>query len=212
MTQAKPKPITIEDYNPAWPHWFTDLKNILWPAVQDYALAIEHVGSTSIKNLAAKPIIDIDIIVADQNSSNNCIKALASLGYQHRGDLGIVGREAFVNPGTTKSPQPRPQAQTKIQIQAQSHPHHLYVCLNGCDSLANHLTLRNQLRLHSQDAATYAQLKKSLAAQNPSDMEAYIEGKTEFILAILAQYDFSSSGLSSIQDANQKNKLKENIQ
>ncbi len=87
--------IIVEEYNPKWKDWYEELKSTIWPAVSDYALNIEHVGSTSIENLSAKPKIDIDIIVNDLNASNDCITALDKIGYKHRGDLGIVGREAY---------------------------------------------------------------------------------------------------------------------
>src|SRR5262245_51865013 len=100
------------------------------------AVTIEHVGSTAVPGLAAKPIIDMDVVIRSRSDLPAVITRLATLGYQHQGDLGIPDREAF------RPPPGLP-------------PHHLYVCLAGCAALRNHITLRDHLRSHPADAATY---------------------------------------------------------
>lgn len=75
--------------------FFEQIRALLWPAVQDVATAIEHVGSTSVPGLAAKPIIDIDIVIPPQQTIQSMITRLEPLGYTHLGLLGIVGRDAF---------------------------------------------------------------------------------------------------------------------
>ena len=89
------KPIIVEDYNPIWPTYFESFRQVYNQYAGDFLIDIQHVGSTSVPGLAAKPIIDIDIIVADEKNKLAVIKALAVLGYQHQGDLGVKGREAF---------------------------------------------------------------------------------------------------------------------
>jgi GrpB-like predicted nucleotidyltransferase (UPF0157 family) len=178
--------IIVESYNPDWVKWYEDIKSRVWPNVSSDAIAIEHVGSTSVKGLVAKPIIDIDIIAKDQKRISSCINSLEKLGYKHRGNLGVEGREAFYNP-------------EKV-----SHDHHLYVCLEGCDSLLNHLTLRDHLIRNSDDVSKYSKLKMDLAQKYSHDIDAYIEGKTSFIIDVLSQYSFEKDSLIQINSVNQK--------
>ena len=179
------KAIIVEEYNPVWKDWFKELKAQIWPIVSKYSISIEHVGSTCVIGLAAKPKIDIDIVVQDQEASAECIKALKSIGYTHRGNLGIVGREAFSHE--------RPK-----------YKHSLYVCLKDSDALKNHLTLREHLKTHQADVKKYSEIKLELAKKYPHDIDSYVDGKTEFIVSILEQYDFNSDSISSIREANLK--------
>ena len=111
------------------------------------------------------------------------IDRLAAIGYRHRGDLGVRGREAFAPPGATPA-------------------HHLYACVEGSLGLRNHLALREYLRRHPATARSYGELKKQLARQHRHDMDAYIEGKTRFILEILAEAGFARAELDEIQAIN----------
>ncbi|MBK9324390.1 MAG: GrpB family protein [Bdellovibrionaceae bacterium] len=87
------KKINVERYNPEWKNWFESLQSTAWAVVKPWALSIEHVGSTAIEGLSAKPIIDIDIVVENIKALGPTISALESIGYLHRGNLGIEGRE-----------------------------------------------------------------------------------------------------------------------
>src|ERR1051326_1757734 len=87
--------ILVTEYDPYWPTAFLQLHTHIWPAVQDIALTIEHIGSTSVPGLAAKPVIDMSIVVPSEIETPIGIERLAALGYEHRGNLGIEGREAF---------------------------------------------------------------------------------------------------------------------
>lgn len=80
--------------------------------------------------------------------------------------------------------------------------HNLYVCPRDSVALRNHVTLRDHLRVHPRDVVAYSSLKKQLAARFPDDIRRYVEGKTDFILSILAQYGFTSDSLDSIRHAN----------
>lgn len=91
--------IVVVDYDPDWPEVFERLRSRIRPVVSDFALSIEHVGSTSVPGLAAKPIIDIAVVVPTKVDIPISIESLATLSYTHRGDLGIEGREAFAVPG-----------------------------------------------------------------------------------------------------------------
>ncbi|MEO0770595.1 MAG: GrpB family protein [Cyanobacteria bacterium J06649_4] len=175
--------IKVVDYDSEWATTFEALKSRIWPAIQSVALGIEHVGSTSVPGLAAKPIIDIDIIIASEAELPVVIERLAQLGYQHRGDLGIEGREAFFAP---------------VDLAA----HHLYVCTQDSVALKNHLAVRDYLKLHPEKIQQYSELKKHLAQRFPNDIDSYIEGKTDFLLEILRAANFSSAQLASIKQAN----------
>ena len=158
--------VNIVEYDPGWPEQFGEIRNRIWPCVCDLALGIEHVGSTSVPGLAAKPIIDIDIVIAARGLLPRVDLRLAALGYQHQGNLGIDGRDSFIAPSGPV-------------------PHNLYVCLNGSAALRNHLTLRDHLRAHPPDSQNYAVLKKSLAERFPKDIDQYVEGKTNSSLLSL---------------------------
>jgi GrpB-like predicted nucleotidyltransferase (UPF0157 family) len=81
------------DYDPAWPVMFEQLRARLWPAVEQCAIGVEHVGSTSVPGLAAKPIVDMTVIVAAESDIPIAIARLATVGYVHQGNLGIEGRK-----------------------------------------------------------------------------------------------------------------------
>jgi GrpB-like predicted nucleotidyltransferase (UPF0157 family) len=173
------------DYDPDWPNLFQQVRERIWPSIRDFAIAIEHVGSTSVPGLAAKPVLDIDIVIPSRNEIRLAITRLSNLGYAHRGDLGIQDREAFRTP-------------------VDGPTHHLYVCPSRSVALLNHLTLRDHLRAHPSDVEAYSALKKLLAEQCGGDIDSYVEGKTDFILAILAYRGFSTERLESIRGANRR--------
>ena len=175
--------IVVTPYNPEWPRWFEQIRVYVWPVLSDFALAVEHVGSTSIEGLAAKPIIDLDVVIPDDSYLLLAVERLGSLGYVHRGNLGIEGRDAFT------PPQGLPR-------------HHLYVCPKDSLGLRNHLALRDYLRTHPEALVAYAQLKQQLAEQNPNDIDKYVEGKTEMILGFLREMGLGSDRLEAIRQQN----------
>jgi GrpB-like predicted nucleotidyltransferase (UPF0157 family) len=177
-------PVQVVDYDPDWPRIFSQLKDQIWPSLRYVALAIEHVGSTSVPGLAAKPVIDIDIVIASRTDLPLLIQRLGALGYQHRGNLGIEDRDAF------RAPENQPAQ-------------HLYVCVENSLALQNHIAVRDYLRTHACEATAYSTLKKQLAEQFRNDRECYMAGKTAFILSILKRCDFSAGALDSIKQANQ---------
>jgi GrpB-like predicted nucleotidyltransferase (UPF0157 family) len=163
---------------------FEMLRARLEPALADIALAIEHVGSTAVPGHAAKPIVDIDVVVSPDHVAT-AIERLAELGYAHKGDLDVPGREAFAYPPDT----PR---------------HHLYVCPVGNTALANHLAVRDYLREHPAAAREYADLKKRLATTFADDVGGYVEGKSAFILDVLRRCGFDETVLRDIQTINRR--------
>jgi GrpB-like predicted nucleotidyltransferase (UPF0157 family) len=177
--------IVIVEYDPLWMTTFEDLRQNIWPAVSDLAMSIEHVGSTSVPGLAAKPIIDMTVVVRSGGDVPTAVNRLAGLGYVHQGNLGIDGREAFRSPAAA----PR---------------HHLYLCATGSLALRNHLAVRGYLRAHPEIARQYGDLKKTLASQYPEDIDAYTEGKTAVILKILGEAGLQPDELTSIERANRR--------
>jgi len=175
--------IIVVDYDPTWPAIFERLRATIWPVVSDVALTIEHVGSTSVPGLAAKPIIDLSVVVQTETDIPVAIERLASLGYVHIGNLGVESREAFSNPDGLGS-------------------HHLYLCPRDGLGLANHLAVREYLRSHPEAAREYGELKKQLAKAFPDDIDSYVDGKTDFLLKILQQGHLSAEQLASIERAN----------
>ena len=156
---------------------FADLSRVIVASLGEHALALEHVGSTSVPGLAAKPIIDFDVVVESRRAVSESIERLATLGYIHQGDLGVLGREAFRHGGDKEVP---------LDGSGREWPtHNLYVCAQDNEALAEHLAFRNYMRQNPQEAAAYADLKRGLARRFPHDMDAYVEGKTEFVEAIL---------------------------
>jgi GrpB-like predicted nucleotidyltransferase (UPF0157 family) len=177
--------VTVVDYDPSWPQRFERLRATVWPVVADLAVAIEHVGSTSVPGLAAKPVIDLDVVVRSRADVPTAVGRLTTLGYDHLGDLGIVGREAF------RPPEGSP-------------PHNLYVCRHDSPSLANHLALRDHLRVHPELAHGYGALKKRLAQAFPHDIDGYVAAKTDFIVAVLRAAGVPEDHLKDIERANRR--------
>lgn len=175
--------IEVVDYDPAWAAVFERLRNFVWPAVKEVALTIEHVGSTAVPGLAAKPIIDMSVVVEARGDVPAAIAGLATLGYVHRGDLGIEGREAFDAP-------------------ADLPDHHLYVCPAGSLALRNHIAVCDYLRAHPAAARQYGALKRRLAVAFHDDIDGYVAGKTAFIVGILHEMGFSAEQMASIEAAN----------
>lgn len=181
MTRA----VVVVDYDPAWPEAYERVRSFVWPAVSDVAIAVEHVGSTAVPGLAAKPVIDVDVVVEAEGDVAVAIERLARLGYAHRGDLGVAGREAFDNPDGLPA-------------------HHLYLCPRASTALANHLVVRDYLRTHPAAAASYGALKKALALRFPRDVDGYVDGKTDFVLRILREGGLPAERLAEIERANRK--------
>jgi GrpB-like predicted nucleotidyltransferase (UPF0157 family) len=185
--------ITIEEYNSNWPEAFTALRSVYQSHLGSYVAGIEHVGSTSVEGLAAKPIIDIDLIVEDDQFLKPILTVLENLGYQHMGNLGIPGREAFK----------RTSGLAPLDGSSRIWPaHHLYVCLANSISLKNHLLFRNYLRSRPAKAKAYGELKKKLAGETPDNIDAYVEGKTAFITGALREMGLDRNALNDITAQN----------
>jgi GrpB-like predicted nucleotidyltransferase (UPF0157 family) len=187
------KEIIIEGYATEWPVTFEKLRSIYDCHLKGLIKDIQHVGSTSVPGLAAKPVIDIDIIIDAKNFFNEIIFKLSHLGYEYAGDQGIKDREAFK----------RISSYAPIDNSNHKWPsHNLYVCLDNGIALRNHIALRDFLRSHPEKAMEYAELKKKLVAENPYDIDLYIKNKTPFIIEILAAQGFDQNSLEIIKKEN----------
>ena len=163
----KRKRIAVVQYDPRWPGEFERIRQELEAALGNLVLRTEHVGSTSVPGLAAKPIIDLDVVIGDDVPMAAVVMELDAIGYTHEGDLGIPGREAFSYVG-------------KTHLQK----HHLYVCWESSPELKRHLAFRDYLRKHPEVLAEYAAVKQEAALRYPEDIDGYIAHKTSCILRI----------------------------
>ena len=168
----------VQAYNPDWVSGFFAIRGFVEPALlaMEIAHKIHHVGSTAIPGMTAKPIIDLDVVVA-RRRFREARTALESLGYTYEGELGIQGRHAFDlrTPGCGRGGgQPSPNLPK----------HHLYVCLQNAEALLEHLAFRDFMRCHPKWVQRLSGLKRSLCEQHDNDRQAYIEGKDAMVREI----------------------------
>ena len=159
--------VNVVPYSPAWRSDFEKIKRELEAALGALALSVEHIGSTSVEGMSAKPCIDIDIVINERAQLPEVIKRLAMIGYIHEGDLGIAGREAF-----------------DYKDKPHLAKHHLYVCHASSPELRRHIAFRDYLRANPVAVREYSRIKEEGAALFPFDIEGYIEYKSPFIQKI----------------------------
>lgn len=177
--EPRTKVVALVPYDERWPVMFDALKDVYSRALGDVVVAIEHVGSTSVPGLLAKPVIDIDIVTASDVALLDVDVALSRLGYRHNGCQGIPGREVFKRDN---------QADVPRDGSRRSWPaHNLYVCAADATELNRHMIFRDWLRAHPATAAAYATLKQQLAEIYGHDRDLYCEAKTEFIEAAILE-------------------------
>lgn len=174
--------IDVVDYDPAWPSAFAVLDDRYREALAGVPIkAVEHVGSTAVPGLAAKPVIDVDIIVADEHVLRACA-ALVAIGYKPLGEMGVPQRWSFrAPPGPIRT--------------------NTYVIVEDCLSLRNHLGVRDVLRKDPAMRAEYGDLKKQLAL-TLDDIDAYVEAKSSLLQKILLQAGIGPAELEAIEQIN----------
>ena len=155
--------VEIAEYDSAWPGAYERERTAILGALGELVFAIEHVGSTSVPGLGAKPIIDIMIGLRELTDHARCVAPLQSLGYEHKGEVGIPDRHYFRKPVLG----PR--------------THQIHMVEHGSDFWVRHLLFRDYLRANPDKAAAYDRLKRELAERFGTDREGYTEAKTEFI-------------------------------
>lgn len=158
------KKVIVLPYDAAWKTAFEDIKCEIQYALADLIIGIEHVGSTSVEGLSAKPCIDIDIIIQDYTAFDKIVKKLANIGYVHEGNLGIENREAFRYSN-------KPHLMT----------HHLYVCPQNSKELHRHIAFRDFLRNNPEAARQYGHIKETAAQLFPDDIDQYMAYKSPCI-------------------------------
>jgi GrpB-like predicted nucleotidyltransferase (UPF0157 family) len=161
--------IRIVDYDPEWPTRARREMRRIGHALGSVAARLEHVGSTAVPGLASKPIVDLQLSVAAIEPRDAYVGPLERLGY-----LFVPAPEAPDYHFFARPPE-RPRS------------HHLHVCEAGSEHEHRHLAVRDYLRAHGDEAASYEALKRDVAARHPADRLAYIEGKDEFVTALEAR-------------------------
>lgn len=163
-------PITIVEWTPEWEDEFRSEQSRIRDAIGQHISAIEHIGSTAVPDLGAKPVIDILVGVERLAEAENCIEPLEHLGYEYCPEFEdeMPNRRYFRKTASGR------------------HTHHLHVVAQGGDFWERHLLFRDYLREHDDVVRQYDELKRELAEKHPQDIAAYTEAKTEFIESVVA--------------------------
>jgi GrpB-like predicted nucleotidyltransferase (UPF0157 family) len=161
--------VIVVPWDERWPGLFEVAAAELRAAAGDALLAIEHVGSTAVRGLAAKPVLDMLAGVANFEAARGLVPALQQLGYEYRPDNDIPDRHYF-----RRGP-------------ATGRTHHLSLAEPAAEHYRNTILFRDALRADPALASAYAALKYELGARYPRDREAYLDGKTAFVLEVLAR-------------------------
>lgn len=188
--------VTLEPYNPEWPLKFLEVHEQLSSILKDVPIiSIEHVGSTSIPSMKAKPILDIDIITP-ASALEAATKALTSAGYTDCGEMGISGRFAFRQPGYGIL-----DVAYGLGVHGELR-RNTYVVIEGCMALRNHLDVRRVLLEDQELREEYARVKSNMEGVEFENMDQYVFGKTEVLCKILRKAGWSEEELQSVMEAN----------
>jgi GrpB-like predicted nucleotidyltransferase (UPF0157 family) len=158
--------VRIVDYDPAWPEMAAAEIARVEAALGAQATRIDHVGSTAVPGMAAKPIVDLQVSVVEIAPTDRYVRPLEELGYLFAAHPDSPDFHCFARPV------------------ARPRTFHIHVCAAGSDDEARHLALRDYLRGHPDEALHYAEVKRSLVALRPGDRLAYIEGKADYVAAL----------------------------
>lgn len=187
-------PSIIQPSDPNWKTEFEKLQQVLSSQLQSFNVDIQHVGGTSIPELYAKPVLDIDIILNNKTMLEQIAVALERIGYSNKGEQGIAGRFAFRQQSAFT-----PITEPSQQWQA----HHLYVCFSDSLALKNHLLFRDALLQSKLLVDEYSQLKLALINEQGITREEYTKRKTAFILSVLRRAGLYEEELTEIGRANE---------
>ncbi len=168
--------IRITGYSEDWPKRFAEIRDCLCSELADDGVdfEVEHFGSTAVPGLAARPLLDLCVVVEDASHLPALLGGLDRLGYVYEQAQGVPGLETFRRKGPDVPFLPHKR---------DFSPHHLYASVRGSPDLARHLAFRDQLIHDSGDRSAYAKLKIDLAPH--ADAAGYVQAKTEFIQSIL---------------------------
>lgn len=168
MIGLKKGTVQVVAYRSQWPDLFERERRVLQQHIGHLALDVQHVGSTAVPGLDAKPILDIAVAVASVSVVPRCVRPLCRLGYVDRGDKGGVGGYLFVK-------EPTPDVRT----------HHLHVVATDDPQWRRYLRFRDALRDSEALRARYSTLKRTLRERFPEDRNAYMAAKCEFVEGVL---------------------------
>ena len=160
----EPVTIVVTDPDPEWAARFASLRDRLRAALGSAALAVEHIGSTSVPRLAAKPIIDVLVVVGDIEDESAYLPALEGAGFVLR----------------VREPEHR-------MVRTPVRDVHVHLYEAGHQAIADYLDLRDWLRVDRADRELYAATKRTLARRSWSDMNDYADAKTDVIQELLAR-------------------------
>ncbi len=163
----KTRAIIVEPYQRKWKDDFKKIAAEAENALSGLIIRIEHIGSTAVEGLAAKPVIDLDVVIKDYSVFDETVKRLRSIGYIYEGDLGIKEREAF-----------------RYENKPHLRKHNLYVCPEYSRELLRHTVFRDYLRSHPDAVRKYGEIKMKAAELYPRDIDKYLKYKSGFILNI----------------------------
>lgn len=161
------KNVKVVAPNPQWRTEFETESKKITAALGENVVAVHHIGSTSIPNIYAKPVVDLLVEVRDIAEVDTRSSAMEALGYQVKGEYGIIGRRYF-----------RKDNDEGIRT------HHIHTFAAGSNEALRHLAFRDYLTAHPFDAQSYSELKRFLAKKHPQDIDAYMNGKDAFIKEI----------------------------
>ena len=170
--------IFMVPHDPEWRQEFErEAAQITAAAGGGSVVTVHHIGSTAIPHIYAKPVIDMLLVVKDHTDLDAKQAAMEALGYKALGEFGIAGRRYFRRDNADGD-----------------RTHQVHAFEAGSPQIARHLAFRDYLIAHPDIAQQYSDLKRELAAQHPSDIEAYMDGKHEFIQEIDRRAARPSSG------------------
>lgn len=175
------RPIIIADYDPQWPVLFEQERQLILAALENGAILIEHIGSTAISGMAAKPVIDIAIGIQSLEMAPEYIPLIKGLGYIYEPTLErLLPERRFFWKGTPVV-----------------HTYHIHMAEIKSPAWVKPIVFRDYLRKHPDEAQHYGELKKSLAERYGSDMDAYVGGKTAFVEQMLLKAAQEAKHLSA---------------
>ena len=157
--------VRLAPYTPEWCSEFGRERERLFGALRGIAVAIEHVGSTAVPGLRAKPVLDVMLGLPRISLHERALSPMDALGYRYMGEYGIPGRHYF--------------------RLGEPCTHHLHMVSFGSEFWLRHLLFRDHLRAHPEVAQAYEAVKLDLAARHPRDRPAYQDGKTDFIESVM---------------------------
>lgn len=165
--EKKTEMVEIVPYTDEWKEQFEKISAMVKSYIGDLIIKIEHVGSTSVEGLDAKPILDVDAVIENYDVFPEIVRRLEKQGYKYQGNLDVEGREVF------------------HRMHPDGFRYNLYVCPKDGKGFLEHIAFRDYLRANDDVKKEYEALKYRLSKEFPDDIEKYAEAKTEFVRNIL---------------------------